>query len=116
MKIITLFIISIFLLGACANCKKSNTSSDSSKKDLNWFQSKKEGAIKEGYEEISSYLYQGDTVYLFVPPCCDRFSELYTSTGSLICHPSGGITGKGDGQCPDFFKEAKKIKTFELSN
>ena len=40
-------------------------------------------------------------VYYYLPPrCCDIWSELYDAEGTLVCHPDGGITGGGDGQCP----------------
>jgi hypothetical protein len=53
--------------------------------------------------EIIEYEYRGMPVY-FVPvhQCCDMTSELYDQRGTLICLPDGGITGKGDGRCPDF--------------
>lgn len=39
----------------------------------------------------------------YVPAyCCDQMSTLYNSNGEIICHPEGGITGKGDGTCDDF--------------
>jgi hypothetical protein len=41
-------------------------------------------------------------VYYFLPSrCCDVFSELYDAGGALVCHPDGGITGDGDGTCPE---------------
>ncbi|MEQ1855505.1 MAG: hypothetical protein ABL963_03490 [Longimicrobiales bacterium] len=41
-------------------------------------------------------------VYYFLPSrCCDVFSDLYDSEGALVCHPDGGITGNGSGDCPD---------------
>jgi hypothetical protein len=49
------------------------------------------------------YQYQGRTVYYVPSRCCDIWSDLYDADGSIICHPDGGITGLGDGQCPDFF-------------
>jgi hypothetical protein len=40
-------------------------------------------------------------VFYYVPPrCCDIWSDLYDAEGMLVCHPDGGITGDGDGQCP----------------
>lgn len=40
-------------------------------------------------------------VYYFLPSrCCDIYSELYDNLGDLVCHPDGGITGGGDGNCP----------------
>ena len=52
---------------------------------------------------IFRYRYAGDTVYFRPGRCCDLPSDLYNETGELICHPDGGITGRGDGRCPDFF-------------
>jgi len=44
--------------------------------------------------------YEGATAYLFMAPCCDEFNPLYDARGVLVCHPSGGVTGRGDGKCP----------------
>jgi len=52
---------------------------------------------------IASYTFHGETVYFRPSRCCDIRSELYDVSGALICQPDGGITGKGDGRCPDFF-------------
>jgi hypothetical protein len=43
--------------------------------------------------------------FLPVYQCCDFFSTLFDAQGEIICHPDGGITGHGDGRCPDFFDE-----------
>jgi hypothetical protein len=51
---------------------------------------------------IYSYDYRGGTVYFRPSRCCDIRSELYDAGGALICQPDGGLTGKGDGRCPDF--------------
>jgi len=58
--------------------------------------------------EVWKYQYQSETVYLTVPDCCDQYFSVYTSQCVVICAPSGGITGSGDGKCPDFYKEAKE--------
>ena len=40
-------------------------------------------------------------VYYFLPSrCCDIYSDLYDAEGALVCHPDGGITGDGSGDCP----------------
>ncbi|WP_240737352.1 DUF6970 domain-containing protein [Hymenobacter metallicola] len=54
--------------------------------------------------QISRYTYKGQVVYYETLGCCDQFSNLYNTKGNLICHPEGGLTGRGDGQCPDFEK------------
>lgn len=51
---------------------------------------------------IVRYRYRGEMVYFRPSRCCDVYSDLYDSTGVLICHPDGGITGGGDGRCSDF--------------
>jgi hypothetical protein len=52
---------------------------------------------------IWRYNYKGLVVFYVPPYCCDVAGELYTSDGDLVCGPDGGLTGKGDGRCPDFF-------------
>jgi hypothetical protein len=51
---------------------------------------------------VARYDYAGQAVYYVPPYCCDFFGDLYNSAGQVICHPDGGLTGKGDGRCPDF--------------
>ncbi len=45
--------------------------------------------------------YKGRVVFYVPPSCCDVPSELYDSDGNLVCGPDGGLTGDGDGKCPD---------------
>lgn len=59
-------------------------------------------------KSVVEYEYRGQKVYYVNMPCCDFFNELYDSTGKLMGHPDGGITGKGDGKVPDFAKEKTK--------
>ncbi|MCX7048319.1 MAG: hypothetical protein NTX50_22895 [Candidatus Sumerlaeota bacterium] len=56
---------------------------------------------------IYRYEYKGQTVYYVPPQSADRFSVLYDAQGKVIGAPDGGFTGRGDGRCPDFFKERK---------
>jgi hypothetical protein len=56
---------------------------------------------------VYQYTYNGKKVYYFPPQCCDQFSELYDSNCNLICRPSGGIGGGGDGTCTDFTSTRK---------
>lgn len=56
--------------------------------------------------------FEGKPVYYVAAVCCDIPSELYAEDGTLICYPSGGITGNGDGKCPKFRIEyLENIKT-----
>jgi hypothetical protein len=54
---------------------------------------------------IWQYDYGGRKVFYIPPVCCDVASELYDSDGGFVCRPDGGLTGRGDGKCPDFFSE-----------
>ena len=53
---------------------------------------------------ISRYQFEGETVYYESAPCCDQQSTVYDVEGKVMCHPEGGITGKGDGKCSNFDK------------
>jgi hypothetical protein len=59
---------------------------------------------------VNEYIYQGKHVYLFSADCCDQYHELYDENCNYICAPSGGITGKGDGKCPDFSSASQFVK------
>jgi len=52
--------------------------------------------------------YKKQDAYLFLAPCCDQFNSLYSAAGILLCSPSGGITGRGDGKCRDAIKPKTK--------
>jgi len=56
---------------------------------------------------VASYQYRGQIVYYVPPRCCDIFSDLYDGSGTLICHPDGGLAGHGDGRCPDFLSQRR---------
>lgn len=56
---------------------------------------------------IAKYEFQGAIVYYVPPSCCDMWSTVYSTDGSVVCHPDGGFTGKGDGLCPTFLGERK---------
>jgi hypothetical protein len=61
-------------------------------------------------QSIWRYEYNGQLVYYIPPQCCDQFSVLFDVGGRIICAPDGGLTGQGDGHCPDFFQERKNEK------
>ncbi|MDP3353242.1 MAG: hypothetical protein Q8S44_05840 [Flavobacteriaceae bacterium] len=55
---------------------------------------------------VYSYQYKGKTVFYITSDCCDQFNTVYDQNCNIICFPDGGISGSGDGSCPNFFKEA----------
>jgi len=56
---------------------------------------------------VARYDYKGQDVYFVPQRCCDIMSVLYRADGAVMCHPDGGITGKGDGLCGDFSVERR---------
>ena len=42
----------------------------------------------------------GGVAYYVLAGCCDQLDPLVDANGVLLCHPSGGYTGRGDGKCP----------------
>lgn len=50
---------------------------------------------------IARLEYETGVFYYLPPRCCDIWSDLYDVEGALVCHPEGGLTGGGDGNCPE---------------
>lgn len=70
----------------------------------------KKSPVKNPPATIWHYTYKGESVYYIPAPCCDQFNPVYNNKCSLLCHPDGGLTGKGDGKCDDFFLLANDKK------
>lgn len=60
-------------------------------------------SVERPPDALVRFEYRGQTVYYVPPPCCDIMSRLYADDGELLCRPDGGLSGMGDGGCPDFF-------------
>lgn len=54
---------------------------------------------------VWQYRHNEETVFYVPPRCCNVMSVLYDVHGERICHPGGGMSGQGDGRCPEFFDE-----------
>ena len=56
----------------------------------------------DGVSQVTrKVIYAGKPAYLIASPCCDKFDYLYDTRGIIVCAPSGGFTGGGDGSCPE---------------
>jgi len=60
--------------------------------------------------EIWRYRFEEETVYYFPPMPYDIPSMLVSADGDFICSPDGGLTGAGDGKCPNFFEQRRSGK------
>lgn len=104
MRIIFISIISGVLLAcACSHSAPQSTNPAWVDQLIAEFQSEPVGNPPQS---IYKYDYKGQTVYYIPPQCCDQYSRLYDANGSIICAPDGGLTGRGDGKCSDFFIES----------
>jgi len=62
---------------------------------------------KEAVSHVTrKVMYAGKPAYLIPSPCCDQFDYLYDSRGVILCAPSGGLAGRGDGRCPEVVRTA----------
>ena len=55
----------------------------------------------------------GNEYYMFTSDCCDQFDYLYDDNCDKVCAPSGGITGAGDGNCPEWTGAITKTLVWE---
>ncbi len=53
------------------------------------------------------------TYYYVTSDCCDQYNYLYDDNCIVVCAPDGGITGMGDGKCPDFNGQIEKTLVWE---
>lgn len=79
-----------------------------------WLKAKIDAHLAESKQnppiQVFRYRYKGAVVYYETSPCCDQYTNLYDQKGKLLCHPDGGLTGRGDGNCSDFNKNKTEEK------
>ena len=59
--------------------------------------------------EVWQWKADGKTYYYITSDCCDQYNYLYDDGCNQICAPDGGISGLGDGNCPDFSGSVEKV-------
>lgn len=67
----------------------------------------KEKTPRNPRAEVWEFDYNGGKVYYVPPYCCDAQSVLFDKYCNVICHPDGGYSGSGDGQCTNFFTDRR---------
>jgi hypothetical protein len=102
------FFISCHKQAATSQNGTSNSEKTTSKEIPAWLQTKISEFQKDKPAnppiKIYSYLYHSQQVYYIPSRCCDIPGAVYTLQGQQLCQPDGGITGRGDGKCADFFE------------
>ena len=71
-----------------------------------WVDEITHGPLKDRPQKIIEYQYRGERVYMLVAKCCDGYNRVLNFKGESVCSPSGGFSGRGDGECPDFYDQA----------
>ena len=99
------FLVSLLLVSTLYSCSSLTAQQETSICILEKIATFKEQPVSSPPIGVYQYSYNGNLVYYISAPCCDQYTTLYDENCSIICHPSGGITGKGDGKCPDFFEK-----------
>jgi hypothetical protein len=114
MKTIILFIaILVLSIPACAQTTAEPNIPAKLDTTLPWLQIKiwdyQTKPVSNPPRTIIKTTFEGKSVYYVPPVCCDIPSELYAEDGALLCYPSGGFTGAGDGKCPRFKLEYEGV-------
>ena len=111
---VRIFLLSCFLIvvlgsAGCRSMKTITCDTSDPVNSLPWLKSMVAEMEKAGADnkdaEITQHTYYNRIVFYVQSRCCDRPNELYDCDGNKICEPDGGITGKGDGKCEDFFEK-----------
>ena len=104
-----LFTLVIILTVAAQKCKKDQGSGIPTCIKEKIEQIKKEPRWNPP-AEVREYKYQEKRVFYFTSNCCDQYNQVYDDSCNLICAADGGLTGKGDGKCPDFIQAANMVE------
>lgn len=103
-------IIAVFLLLITGACTKEDIPSDTPACIKEKIEQMQKDPVTNPPREVWRYTFNNQTVYYIPPMCCDIPSILYDAQCNVICSPDGGISGSGDGKCPDFFEKRKNEK------
>lgn len=103
-------IFGIVVLCSFLSCEKINVPKDVPKCIQKNIKRIKKKDVSNPPSGVWQYEYNGQEVYYFPPTCCDMPSTLMDEGCKAICSPDGGLTGGGDGKCPDFFAKRTNEK------
>lgn len=96
-------LICAIILLVIFSCNKLDVPKDTPRCIKKLIRNEMKGCLSKVYK----YYYNNQVVYLFEPENCpDELYYLYDEDCNLICSPDGGLSGLGDGTCPDFYQSA----------
>ncbi len=116
-KIKYTFLFSIYILTGLIflniGCEKSNLNIDAPNCIENEIKKIKIEEVRNPPTQVWKWEVEEQTYYYITSDCCDQYNLLYNNNCEIICAPDGGITGMGDGNCPDFTEPIKKTLLWE---
>lgn len=105
--------ILIGILFLIISCEKSNINIDVPSCIENEIKKIKIEDVRNPPAQVWKWEVDGQTYFYISSDCCDQYNLLYDNNCDIICAPDGGITGMGDGNCPDFREPIKKTLLWE---
>ena len=100
-------IVLIALLALFFGCSKSKTPNVPNCINDKIEQMKSE-PVRNPAAEVWLWHVDGNDYYYIPSPCCDQYNLLYDSKCNVVCAPSGGMSGMGSGDCPEFIGPIEK--------
>lgn len=73
----------------------------------------KNDAVRNPPGEVWKWVVGDDIYYYITSDCCDQYNYLLNESCEVVCAPDGGITGLGDGNCPDFNGAIEKTRIWK---
>ncbi|MDN3669136.1 hypothetical protein QWY93_07330 [Echinicola jeungdonensis] len=107
-KLISSFILSWIIAFSLTSCEETSWKAGVPDCVISKIKTISQQEVSNPPTEVWKWEVDGQTYYYFTSPCCDQFDYLYDGECQQVCAPDGGITGQGDGNCPDFEGEIEK--------
>ncbi len=109
-KLCFILIFALAFLGSCSELElKVDVPNCIEKKIRNL----KQYGVQNPPAKVWQWKVDGKTYYYITSDCCDQYHYLYDDDCNIVCAPYGGITGTGDGKCPEFKGEIEKTLVWE---
>jgi hypothetical protein len=101
----------VLVLSMIAGCTDSPAAPDTSSSSPAWVtalvRQLETNPVANPPSFVARYDYKDQDVYFVPQRCCDVMSVVYRADGAVMCHPDGGLNGKGDEMCADFLAERR---------
>ena len=109
----TLFILIVSSFLFLPSCDKSNLSVKAPLCIEDMIKTIQAEDVQNPPAQVWRWQVDGQTYFYITSNCCDQFNYLFDSQCIMVCAPDGGITGAGDGNCPDLNSQIEKILVWE---